>query len=455
MVILVQRSKQFKRRTGIMQDKLQGRYGFPVAFSMVVGVVIGIGIFFKATPVLNAAALNPKIAVGAWVLGGVISILSGLTAAEIGAAVPETGGIIAWIRRVYGDRAAFLVGWCQGMIYSPAIVAIISYYFAYFTTQFLGVDAVPKYMLPLSFGTVVFIFTVNTFTNKMGGVVQTAATIAKIIPLALIAAFGFMSNNNPQGIFHTVSSTGEGGSPALLLGMALVPVMFAFDGWIYVGTISGDLKDVKKDLPRAIILGIGFITLVYTVLNVALLKVFPAEELVKQGMFGVAQNLFGNFGAKFIFFGIMVSAFGGLNGFFMISTRVPYSLAIEGHFPAREYFSKIEEKSGQPMRSSVFMLVMASAYLVAMFVTGKPDVFGEIPVALFWFFYSMVFLGVIILRKREPDLERPYKVPLYPVIPILAMLGGVSIAVYATIANPKYMIMSTLMTLLGLIFYRK
>ena len=103
-------------------------------------------------------------------------------------------------------------------------------------------------------------------------------------------------------------------------------------------------------------------------------------------------------------------------------------MAIEGHFPAREYFSKIEEKSGQPMRSSVFMLAMTSAYLVAMFVTGKPDLFGEIPVALFWFFYSMVFLGVIILRNREPDLERPYTVPLYPVIPILAMLGGVSIA---------------------------
>ncbi len=438
-----------------MEDKLKGRYGFPVAFSMVVGIVIGIGIFFKATPVLISSGLDPKIAVGAWVLGGFISIISGLTAAEIGAAVPETGGLIAWTRRVYGDRMAFLVGWTQAVIYCPAIVAIIAYYFAFFTTQFLGIEAIPKYMAPISASAVILVFSINTFTQKAGGMVQTVATAAKVVPLAAITIFGFISNNNSSGIFYSSSEIVASKSPLMLLGLALVPVMFAFDGWIYVGTISGDLKNVKKDLPRAIIFGLGFITLVYVSLNVALLKVFPAEELVNKGMFGVAQQLFGNYGAKVIFLGIMVSAFGGLNGLTLVSTRVPYSLAIEGHFPAKKYFSKIEEKSSQPMRSSVLMFIMVMVCLAAMFITGNADVFGDIPVAIFWFFYSLVFLGVIILRKREPELERPYRVPLYPVIPILAMIGAASVAVYAAIANPQYMFISVIAGLSGLLFYKK
>jgi APA family basic amino acid/polyamine antiporter len=439
-----------------MNDGLKGRYGFSVAFSMVVGVVIGIGIFFKATPVLKAAGLNPKIAVSAWALGGIISILSGLTAAEIGAAVPETGGIIAWIRRVYGDKLAFLVGWTQAVIYQPAIVALIAYYFAFFTTQFLGVEAVPKYMFPISAGAIILVFAINTFTEKAGGIVQTIATGAKVIPLIAITIFGFMSNNNSAGIFYTSSKVAlTSKSPILLLGMALVPVMFAFDGWMYVGTISGDLKNVRKDLPKAIIFGIGFITIMYMGLNVALLKVFPAEEIVNQGMFGVAKNLFGHNGAKIIFLGIMISAFGGLNGFSLISTRVPYSLAIEGHFPAKDYFSKVDDKNSQPIRSAGLMFILVMVYLVAMFITGNPDVFGDVPVAIFWFFYSMVFLGVIILRNKEPKLERPYRVPLYPIIPILAMLGGISIAIYASISEPRYMLISLIAALSGLLFYKK
>lgn len=438
-----------------MAEKLKGKYGFSVAFSMVVGIVIGIGIFFKAAPVIVASGMNPTITIAAWVAGGVISILSGLTAAEIGAAVTEKGGMIAWIRRVYGDKVAYMVGWAQATIYCPAIVALIAYYFGLFTMEFLGTKSTGLH-IAISLGAMATVFATNTFTKKAGGIVQTIATVAKIIPLAVITIFGFMSDNNPAGVF-AMSETAKAStdSSLLLFGMALVPVMFAFDGWIYVGTISGELKNVKKDLPKAIIFGLGFITLFYTALNLALLKVFPAEVLVEQGMFGVATELLGPIGAKFIFLGIMISAFGGLNGFTLVSTRVPYILASEGHFPASEYFSQVDESTEQPMRSCGLMLVMVLAYLSAMFITGNVDVFGDVPVALFWVFYTLVFIGVIILRKREPNLERPYKVPLYPVIPALAILGGLSIGIYATIANPTYMFISIAVTLGGLLFYKK
>ncbi|MBC2851815.1 amino acid permease [Cetobacterium sp. 8H] len=441
-----------------MKQNLEKRYGFSVAFSMVVGIVIGIGIFFKANQILTASKMNPKIAIAAWILGGVISILSGLTAAEVGAAIPETGGMIAWIKRIYGKRIAFLVGWAQLIIYFPALIGLIAYYFAVFTGSFLNVDpSNTKFLGITAFLAISFLYAINIFTKSVGGKIQTFATAAKIIPLLLITVFGFLSTNNSEGIFYMTETTKvvTSESPLILLGLSLVPVMFAFDGWIYVGTIAGDLKNVKKDLPKAIILGLGFIAIFYVLLNVALLNVFTSEELVKLGMFGVATELFGSMGAKFIFLGIMISAFGGLNGMILASTRIPYTLAIEGNLPKKEFFGKIDEVHKQPINSSIIMYALSTVYLVAMILTGNPDVFGDIPVALFWLFYCLVFFGLFILRKREPNLERPYVVPFYPIVPILALIGGVSIFIYAAISNPTYMGISVALTLTGLFIYRE
>ncbi|MGL5662853.1 MAG: APC family permease, partial [Cetobacterium sp.] len=260
-----------------MSENLEKRYGFSVAFSMVVGIVIGIGIFFKAGQILVAANMNPKIAIAAWVLGGIISILSGLTAAEVGAAIPETGGMIAWIKKIYGKRIAFLVGWAQLIIYFPALIGLIAYYFAVFTGNFLNIDPSNTMFLGgTAFVAISFLFAINIFTKNVGGKIQTLATAAKIVPLLLITIFGFLSGDNSSGMFYMTEITREAtsSSPLVLLGLSLVPIMFAFDGWIYVGTIAGDLKNVKKDLPRAIILGLGFIAIFYVALNLALLNVF-------------------------------------------------------------------------------------------------------------------------------------------------------------------------------------
>lgn len=439
-------------------ENLEKRYGFSVAFSMVVGIVIGVGIFFKAGQILTAGGMNPKIAIGAWAFGGIISILSGLTAAEVGAAIPETGGMTAWIKRIYGEKLAFLVGWTQMILYFPALIGIISYYFAVFTATFLGLDSENKIIISsIALSAVVLLFLVNVFTTSAGGKIQTFATCAKMIPLVLITIFGFLSTNNTLGTFYiapeTIATTSK--SSLTLFGLALVPVMFAFDGWIYVGTIAGDLKNVKRDLPRAIIFGLGFVATFYVLLNIALLKVFPAQTLVNVGMFGVAEQLFGTFGAKLILLGIVISAFGGLNGMILASTRIPYSLAIEGHFPKKDFFAKLDEKHKQPINSSFLMFLLAIIFHIAMVITGNPDIFGDIPVALFWLFYCLIFIGLFILRKREPNLERPYRVPLYPIIPILAVIGGISIFLYAAISNPHYMAISIILALTGLLAYKK
>lgn len=437
-------------------QKSEGRYGFPVALSTVVGIVIGIGIFFKAKPVLAAAGGNPKLAIGAWIIGGIIAMLSGLTAAEVGAAIPETGGMIAWIRKLYGDKIGFLVGWAQTFIYTSGLIAVLAYYFADFAFAYLGMEGESlKYLVAIV--ATIFVYCVNIYTRKGGGYIQTVSTGIKLIPLIAIIIFGMLSKNNPEPLFmseEVVRATS--GNTIHLLGLALVPVMFAFDGWILVGAIAGDLKNVKKTLPRAIVIGVGFVALCYTFLNIAIFKVFPGETILNQsGLGDIAAFLFGESAGKLILLGITISAFGGLNGNILISTRIPYALAIEGHFPKAEYFSQIDEKHEQPIRASWLMCIVSVVYLLLMWIMNDPDTLSNIPVALFFFFYLLVFFGVFILRKKYPEIERPYTVPMYPLIPCLAILGGVYIVYSAIKSGPIYMLVAIGITLTGLFFYKK
>ncbi len=440
-----------------MKEKLQKRYGFFVASSMVVGIVIGIGIFFKAKDVLAAAGLNPKVAIAAWVIGGIITILSGLSAAELGAAIPETGGMIAWIKKIYGDRLGFVVGWTYMILYFPALIAMIGYFFALFAANLFGIspEHTHLFIILLSFFAITFIFIMNVITSKLAGRIQAVTTVIKLIPLILILIFGLLSHNNIQGTFFTSPSVvNMHSSFMILLGTALVPVMFAFDGWIIVGTISGDLKNVTKDLPRAIIFGLGFIVLLYILLNIGLLEVFPAHELAKKGLMGAVAFLFGAYGSKLIYVGIVISAFGVLNGIILASTRVPYALAIENTLPKKDFFAKVSDRHKQPINSSITMFILTMIYFVLMFITKQYGVFGDVPVAIFWLFYSLLFLGVFILRKKDPDLVRPYKVPFYPLVPLIAFLGGVVIFISALYAHPIYMVISLVLALLGFIVYQ-
>lgn len=440
-----------------MTERKEGRYGLPVALSTVIGIVIGIGIFFKAKPVLVAAQGNPKIAIIAWILGGVMTIIAGLTAAEVGAAIPEAGGMFAWIRKLYGKKIGFLVGWAQAFIYTPGLVAVLAYYFVVFMFDYLGTQASDstKYLIAMS--AVTFVYLVNIYTKKGGGYIQTVSTMIKLIPLIAITIFGLLSNNNPEPFgmpAEVIQATS--GNTITLVGLALVPIMFAFDGWMLVGTIAGDLKNVKKTLPKAIIFGIGIVALCYSGLNIAILKVFPASELIQQGgLSKVAEVLFGAGASKLILLGITISAFGGLNGNILVSTRVPYALALEGSFPKSDYFKVIDEKSEQPVRSSWLMYIVSMTYLVIMWATNDPDTLSNIPVALFFCFYLLVFYGVFVLRKKFPEIERPYSVPLYPVLPILAILGGLYIVYSALCGGFTYMLVGVAITLTGLFFYKE
>jgi len=434
-------------------DELKKKYGLSVAITMVMGIVIGIGIFFKAEAILKASNLDPAVAITAWVVGGIITILAGLTVSEIGASIPKTGGLVTYIREIYGDFAGFLTGWMHVVLYLPGLTAVLAYYTGFFATIFLGIEGTPEHVAMISIPLFLMALGINLFMPKSGGRLQTIITVIKIIPLLGLLVFGFAKGTNVHPFALPVS--GSPFSIGLVL-TALVPVMFAYDGWILVCSIGGEVREPDKNIPKAIIFGLGAIIILYVALNIALLKALPADLLVKEGTVGAANALFGPIGTKIIFGGIVISAYGTLNGLTLASIRFPYTLAIDGHFPKKEIFSKVNPKYNTPVNSGLLIGAISFMYLIAPFFTGMSiDMFADIPVATIWAFYSVVFIGLMILRKKQPNLERPYRVPLYPIVPILAAIGGIGITISAIVNSPYYMLYSIIIILVGIPLYKK
>lgn len=431
--------------------KLEKNFGFMTAFTTVVGMVIGAGVFFRPNVVFKATEA-PGVGILLWVVAGIISIAGGLTAAELGAAIPKTGGMIAWLEEAFGKRVAFLLGWTQAIIFFPGTLAALAIIFG---TQIASLYALGnEAILPIGIGCIILLTAMNSVSSKLGGGIQVLSTMGKVVPLFAIIIFGFM---RPEGGSANLSpmfaeNMSEGKTLFAAMGAALVSIMFAFDGWINAGVLAGEMKNPAKDLPKAIIGGLSAITIIYTAINIAYLYVVPADILANSATPAsiVAETLFGSIGGKFITAGIAVSIFGTCNGYVLTGMRIPYALASEGLLPGSDKLSKVS-KFGTPMVSSILIGGLAILYSLS----GQFNLLADLTIFIIWVFYTLTFIAVIKLRKEQPNLPRPYKVPLYPVVPIIAIAGGVYIGVSTFINTPAYAIAATVAALAGLPVYAR
>ena len=250
--------------------------GAAVALSMVVGCVIGSGVFFKPQAVYTATGGAPGLGMIAWVIAGVMTIAAGLTAAEISAAIPKTGGMMVYIEEIYSKKLGFLTGWMQVVLFFPATIAALAVMFGQQSAGLIGNESL---VLPITIGVILLISVLNSLGSKTGGLIQTVATVGKLIPLALIIVFGFVKGGGNNPILTPM--VGEGVSAGGVVGSLLIAILFAYDGWINVGAIAGEMKNPGKDLPKAIVGGLSLVMAVYLLINVAYLWVLPANELAQ------------------------------------------------------------------------------------------------------------------------------------------------------------------------------
>lgn len=432
------------------QDKpqLKRSMGLWTGISVVIGTVIGSGIFFKQAPVLSTAG-NTTSALWAWALGGIITLAAGLTISEIGAHIPQTGGIYVYMESLYGKFWGFLTGWTQVVIYAPAIIASVSGYFAYLFANFF--DIPQQYAPWIGVVILILITGMNSLDNRISSIFQVTTTSIKLIPIAILIIFGlFFGKVDALGQTVAQASSTVSGN----FGMAVLATLFAYDGWATFTNLGGELKNPRRNLPRSIILGVIIVMVAYVGVSYGVYRALPAHKIVALGdnvTYEVAKTAFGDLGGRLLSIGILVSMAGTLNGKMLAFPRMVFAMAEDGYLP--KYLSKLnhaKEPAGALWTTAVLSMVL-------LFTSGA-DWLSDMAVFVIWLFYTATFFGIFILRLRnkKAGLDKDpevFQVPLYPIVPLIAIIGALFILVNTLITSFTMVMISFVCVLVGIPVY--
>ena len=425
---------------------MKRQISFGQALATVVGSVIGAGVFFKIGTI-TAQTGSTSMTLFVWILAGIISIASGLTISEIAASL-KINGAIKYLDYTYGRVWGFLFGWAQMIVYFPAQIGALSSIFGVQFVSLFGIKA--RYSNLIAILLVLFLLGINLIGTKFSSKMQSVITILKIIPIALIIIWGlFNPAKIPAQIIPLTVGTGHSFPTAISQG--LLSALFAFEGWIVVTNLANEVKNPEKDLSRAIILGLSAITLIYVLINYTFMTVLPIDQLTNNNnaAFQASMKLFGQFGGKLVTVGILISVYGAVNAFMLTGMRTPYILAQDNLLPFSNKIGKANIHTGVPVVGAFIV----DAIAIVMILLGNFTVLTDMLVFVMWTFNTMLSVAVIILRKREPELKRPFKVPWYPIIPIISVIGGIFIVVSTIINQFVLSIIGIGLTLLGLPIY--
>lgn len=409
---------------------------------IVVGAIIGSGIFRKpgtmASDLVNNGIGSPELLIGIWVLAGVITLFGALTNAEVAGQIPETGGQYIYFHRMYGPFFAYLYGWGVFAVIQTGSIASIAYVFAeYFGTlvdlpksaaslatiaiNVPGIGAIHPLENLGTKGVAAILIIVLTAINyigvRFGGLVQNIFTVSKMAAIVALVLLAFLTpsvgalSNLTSDSSSTIVSAG-GFAIALAIAGALSGAFWAYDGWNNVTYIAGEVRNPQLNLPRAIILGMAIVIVVYVLINVAYAYVLPIDRMATSTLVAadVADSTWGGAG-RWIAVAVMISTLGTANGTILASARVYFSMSRRNVFP--RFLGTAHKRFHTPAAS----LVVQALWSVALLFSGSFDTLTDTLIFISWVFYAAGAYGVFVLRRREPDAERPYRVPGYPIIP--------------------------------------
>ena len=392
------------------QIGLNRSLGLISSLSLVIGTVIGSGIFFKQAAVLDYAH-SSNLALVAWLVGGLITMASGLTIAEIGSQMPHTGGLYVYLENIYGKFWGFLAGWMQIIVYGPTLIAALGSYLATLLVAFFDL---PKTSTPLLAVIVIaLIAAFNLLSNRYGAAFQVITTVGKLLPIAAIIIFGLLFGK--ANAFNQVATTS--GSVTLNgFGMAILATLFAYDGWVLIANMGGEIKNPQKLLPKAIVFGIGLVLIIYMLVTAGIFRVVPASlihRLGDQAAAHFATIAFGQVGGKLLNIGIIISIAGCINGKVMTFPRIMYAMAKNDELPFSKQLAYLNKRMRTPMVAT--LTVCSIAALMA--VTVDADRLSELCIFTIYLFYVLAFFGLFKLRRLKT--ASPFRVPLYPFTPIV------------------------------------
>jgi len=414
---------------------------FATALSLVIGGVIGSGIFMRPAEMAGQLG-SPFLIMVAWVIAGVITLLSAMCAAEIGAMMPETGGQYVYIKKIYGDFWGYLFGWANFAVINTAgtaaIAFIVGQYFEYFIQLPRFTPEVEKSVtihllmmgdiFPLAnFGVKIFTIVVlgllsliGYYSTKLGGALQRYLTYAKVLAI-LFLVFGLFFSG--KGNMQNFITEDYGIRP---VGFALVAAMVAacngalqaFDGYAIMLTIGGEMKNPAKNIPRSLVFGLLVCIIVYLLITAAMMYILPIGDMAKSSLVAAdaTRLVFGTIGGGIIAGLICLNVLGTVNGNVFTAPRMTYAMAEQGSF--FKWTGIVNKKYQTPGNA----FVLHFTWMLILVLSGSFSILADIYIFIVWLFNLMLVAGVIILRKRMPDTERPYKVWGYPFVPVIVIL---------------------------------
>lgn len=432
------------------------KYGLPTAIAMIMGIVIGSGIFFKSDNILVFTQGNIFLGVVVFSMAAFAIIFGSLTVSELAARTDEPGGIIAYAEIFCSRRLACGLGWFQTFIYLPTLIAIIGFVSAIYTFMLFGVDASLEQQILLGCAWIVLFFILNILAAKLGGHFQTASTIMKLIPLFVIGIAGFFFGDPAQFTNSISMQTLTDTSWIAAVG----PIAFAFDGWILATSVSGEIKNAQRNLPLAMIIAPILTLFIYLLYFVGISIIVGPEQIIASGdehVYIAAEQIFGAIGSKILVTFVTVSVLGTLNGLILSSIRVPQALAERNYLPKSQLFSSVNPKLDISVPSAFFSLFTAMIWLVVHYLTTKYQMLpnsdiSEISITFSYATYLILYYRVFqMAREGKISKVRGY------LFPLLATVGSIFIF-FGGMMNPLFPIYVTCCLLLigvSQLYYQK
>lgn len=410
-----------------MKEKQE--YGLFTAITMIVGIVIGSGIFFKSDNILiytNGSIIKGVIL---FCLAAVGIIFGALTIAVLAARTDKPGGLITYIDEYIGHKAAGAFGWFQVFIYFPALGAVISWIVGVYMCMLFGWESTPENIGLIGVLAFLLCFSINYNSAILGGVFQNFSTVSKVGLILILAGAGFIYGD-PKVI--SSSQVIENSNSFMWLG-GLAPIAFSYDGWVVSTSISHEIKNSKRNLPIALIIGPIFVLFAYVFYFVGISILIGPSRIMELGDAHVNEavmTLFGSYGAKVFLIFIIISVLGTLNGFILGFLRMPYSLAIRDMFPMAKKVSYIPEGHHVPKYSAKIALAVSSIWIVINYFAQKYDLIpnsdvSEIPIVASYILYIVLYIAVIRMYFNGEIKSFVRAV----IVPIVAIMGSLTIVI--------------------------
>ncbi len=422
--------------------ELPRRLGLFDAAAIVVGTTIGAGIFLVPNLVARGLPSAPWM-IFAWIFTGLLSCVGAMAYAELGAMMPATGGPYVFLREAYGALPAFLSGWTYFVIVIPASVAWLAINFATYLGQFVSLG--PGASEAVALALIALVTAVNYRGVKLGAAIQDVFTVMKVAGLAvLVGAAFFTSHPAPVAVAAAAAPVTVSG-----FGFAMIACLTAYDGWIALSAVAGEVKQPKRNLPLGVALGVGTVITIYVVVNLAYLRVLGAAGIASADRVGAlaAGRVLGPVGAGFVSLTALVSIVGSANGWTLAGPRLFFAQARDGLLFRQ--LGEVHPRFETPY-VSILVIGLWSALLA---VTGTYETLAAYAMYAAWVFYLLTALGVMVLRRRQPLRPRPYRMTGYPATLGVFALVALGFVVNTFLTTPAPAITGSLFILAGVPVY--